>query len=206
MRDQVDESLSAQRVIATLSAFFGTLATLLAGIGLYGVMAYTVTRRTREIGIRLALGAGRGSLLGMVMREAAVLTLAGVAIAIPIALARARLVVCDSLQQTHNHAIEFRRRRLVDRLIQIVGGLVIPVLDPVMKNPVFRSAEFVAEFECQRGHAAPDEAVLIAADEPVLVRLFVRLHAHSGFVRRRANRIAQRRFAQALDLNPLQLE
>jgi predicted permease len=92
MEDQLDESLAAQRVIASLSAFFGILATLLAAIGLYGVMAYTVTRRTREIGIRLALGAGRGNLLTLVMREVAVLTLVGVAIAIPAALALTRLV------------------------------------------------------------------------------------------------------------------
>jgi ABC-type antimicrobial peptide transport system permease subunit len=92
MEDQLDESLAAQRVIASLSAFFGILATLLAAIGLYGVMAYTVTRRTREIGIRLALGAGRGNLLTLIMREVAVLTLVGVAIAIPAALALTRLV------------------------------------------------------------------------------------------------------------------
>ncbi len=83
MDDQLDEALSAQRVIASLSAFFGILATLLAAIGLYGVMAYTVTRRTREIGIRLALGAARSNLLTLVMREVALLTLLGVAIAIP---------------------------------------------------------------------------------------------------------------------------
>ena len=92
MEDQIDESLSAQRAMAGLSAFFGILATLLAAIGLYGVMAYTVTRRTREIGIRLALGAGRASLLKLVLREVALLTVAGVAIAIPVALAITRLV------------------------------------------------------------------------------------------------------------------
>ena len=92
MEDQIDESLAAQRAMAALSAFFGILATLLAAIGLYGVMAYTVTRRTREIGIRLALGAGRASLLQLVLREVALLTLAGVAIAIPVALAVTRLV------------------------------------------------------------------------------------------------------------------
>jgi predicted permease len=92
MEDQLDESLSAQRMIASLSVFFGILATLLAAIGLYGVMAYTVTRRTREIGIRLALGADRTNLLGLVMREVAVLTAIGIAIAIPAALALSRLV------------------------------------------------------------------------------------------------------------------
>jgi len=92
MEEQVDQSLATERLISMLSAFFGILATLLAAIGLYGVMAYTVSRRTREIGIRVALGAGRGSLLGLVMREVAVLTGAGVGIAIPIALVVTRLV------------------------------------------------------------------------------------------------------------------
>ena len=92
MDDQLDESLSAQRLMASLSVFFGILATLLAAIGLYGVMAYTVTRRTREIGIRLALGANRFSLLTLVMGEVALLTAAGVAIAIPAALTLTRLI------------------------------------------------------------------------------------------------------------------
>jgi ABC-type antimicrobial peptide transport system permease subunit len=92
MDEQVSEALSAERMMAALSTAFAVLATLLAAVGLYGVMAYTVTRRTREIGIRLALGAGPTSLVGMVMREVAVLTAAGVAIAVPVVLMLARLV------------------------------------------------------------------------------------------------------------------
>jgi predicted permease len=92
MDDQIDQSLSSQRMMAGISVFFGSLATLLAAIGLYGVMAYMVSRRTREIGIRVALGAGRGNLLGMVMREVVVLTAAGVAIAVPVAIALTGLV------------------------------------------------------------------------------------------------------------------
>ncbi len=92
MEEQVDSNLSAQRLIATLSGFFAVLATILAAIGLYGVMAYMVTRRTREIGIRLALGAGRTNVLRLVMRDVAILTAAGVAIALPVALALSRLL------------------------------------------------------------------------------------------------------------------
>ena len=92
MEDQLEASLATQRMMAGLSSFFAILATVLAAIGLYGVMAYTVSRRTREIGIRVALGAGRGSLLNLVMREVVVLTAAGVAIAIPAAIALTRLV------------------------------------------------------------------------------------------------------------------
>ncbi len=80
---QVDESLVADRLIATLAALFGTLATILAVVGLYGVTAYTVARRSREIGIRLALGARRGDVVGLVMREVLVLVFAGVALGLP---------------------------------------------------------------------------------------------------------------------------
>jgi predicted permease len=92
MDDQIDRSLAPQRMIAGLSAFFGILATVLAAIGLYGVMAYTVSSRTREIGIRVALGAGRSSLLALVMRDVVILTALGTVIAIPISIALSRYV------------------------------------------------------------------------------------------------------------------
>ena len=79
---QIDESLFMDRLVAMLSAAFGTLATLLAAIGLYGVMAFMVVRRTREIGIRMALGANRRSVLGLVMQEVLILAGAGIAIAV----------------------------------------------------------------------------------------------------------------------------
>jgi ABC-type antimicrobial peptide transport system permease subunit len=71
---------------------FGLIAALLAAIGLYGVMAYTVTRRTSEIGIRLALGAGRSDVQWMVLRESLWMVLAGMAVGIPAALALTQLV------------------------------------------------------------------------------------------------------------------
>jgi predicted permease len=89
---QRDESLAEERLIATLSGFFGSLALLLACIGLYGVMSYGVVRRTREIGIRMSLGARRPLMLWMVFRETLLLVFAGVAVGIPSVLGVARLI------------------------------------------------------------------------------------------------------------------
>jgi ABC-type antimicrobial peptide transport system permease subunit len=89
---QLDETLSTERLIATLSAAFGVLATVLAAIGLYGVMAFTVARRTREIGLRMALGAPQGRVVWMVLRETLVLLGAGLAIGVPATLILSRYV------------------------------------------------------------------------------------------------------------------
>ena len=88
----IANSIYIDRMIAALSTFFGALATLLAAIGLYGVMAYNVARRTREIGLRMALGAERGSVLWLVMKEVALLAGVGIAVALPAAYAVGRAV------------------------------------------------------------------------------------------------------------------
>ena len=92
LEQQVDKSLLTERLLATLSAVFGLLATLLAAIGLYGVMAYVVARRTREIGIRMALGAAAGKVVWLVMREVLILAGIGAAIGTPAAFALSRLI------------------------------------------------------------------------------------------------------------------
>jgi predicted permease len=92
IEDQLDDVLVQERLIATLSGFFGVLAALLASLGLYGVMSYTAARRTREIGVRLALGATRTGVQRMVLKESLLLVMAGVAIGVPVTLAAARLV------------------------------------------------------------------------------------------------------------------
>jgi predicted permease len=89
---QVAESIEVDRLIAILSCAFGVLATLLAAIGLYGVVAYTVARRTAEIGIRVALGAVPRDVLWLVMKDVGTLVIFGLAIGLPAALALGRLV------------------------------------------------------------------------------------------------------------------
>jgi ABC-type antimicrobial peptide transport system permease subunit len=90
MEQDVDKTLVHERIIAWLSAFFGALAVALACIGLYGVMSYTAARRTGEIGVRLALGATRANVLGMVLRESLLLVAMGIALGVPATLAATR--------------------------------------------------------------------------------------------------------------------
>jgi ABC-type antimicrobial peptide transport system permease subunit len=92
LNEQVNRSLSTERLVATLSLMFGFLATFLAAIGLYGVMAYSVTRRTREIGIRMALGAASRSVVWLVMKEVLLLAGIGIAVGVPTAWVLGKLV------------------------------------------------------------------------------------------------------------------
>jgi len=90
--EEIDETLFQERLFAKLTSFFGLLALLLACIGLYGIMAYAVVRRTNEIGIRMALGAQRSDVLGMVLGESLLLVTVGIALGLPVALAATRLL------------------------------------------------------------------------------------------------------------------
>jgi hypothetical protein len=86
MSEQVDASIVLERLIAMFSDSFGTLGLILAAIGLYGLLAYTAARRTKEIGVRMALGATRGAVTWMVLCDALVMVSAGLAAGIPVAL------------------------------------------------------------------------------------------------------------------------
>ena len=92
LETHVNSSIARERLLALLSGFLGMLSLLLVAIGLYGVMAYSVTRRTGEIGVRLALGARPATVLAMVLRESSMLVLTGVAIGVLAALALSRVV------------------------------------------------------------------------------------------------------------------
>src|SRR5262249_14419812 len=84
--EELKERLGAERSLMTLLSFFGALALLLAAVGLFGTMSYAVSRRTKELGIRIALGANRQTILWLVMREALRQVLLGVALGIPLPL------------------------------------------------------------------------------------------------------------------------
>jgi len=92
VREQIDRTLAMERLISTLCSSFGLVATLLASIGLYGVMAFHVAQRTREIGIRMALGASRTVVLAMILREVAGMAALGVLIGVLAALGLGQLV------------------------------------------------------------------------------------------------------------------
>ncbi len=92
MDDQIDDSLSNERMISLLATSFGLLATLLAGVGLYGVLAFTTAQRTREIGIRIALGSSRLAVSRLVLSDVLRLAGLGVAVALPVAFGLGRLL------------------------------------------------------------------------------------------------------------------
>jgi predicted permease len=95
METQIRETHYIDRLITLLSAAFGLLATLLAAVGLYGVTAFTVSRRTRELGIRMALAAQRGSVVGLIMQEVFLLAGIGIGVALPLAFGLGRFIECQ---------------------------------------------------------------------------------------------------------------
>jgi predicted permease len=119
---QVDDSLIEERLIATLSSSFGLLALLLACVGLYGIMAYAVTRRINEIGIRMALGAQRSDVMWLVLRETVVLVSAGVALGVPAAMGVTRLITSRLYNVTSSDPVTISVATVLMILVAVLAG------------------------------------------------------------------------------------
>ena len=135
VRQNLEQNLDSHIVLARLSSFFGGLALLLACVGLYGIMSYTVANRTREIGVRIALGAGRSDVLELVLREGMWLVGIGLAIGIPVSLASGRVL--------HSFLFDMRSTDLISLLMVIallslvaVAAALVPARRATKVDPV----------------------------------------------------------------------
>jgi predicted permease len=118
----LDQSLVQERMLAKISSFFGLLALLLASIGLYGVLSYDVVRRTREIGIRMALGARGWNVLTMVLRETLWLVSIGLAIGLGVSLATTRLIASFLFGLTERDPFTLTAAAMLLLLIAVFAG------------------------------------------------------------------------------------
>jgi ABC-type antimicrobial peptide transport system permease subunit len=132
---QIERSLLTERIVATLSTAFGVLATLLAVIGLYGLMAYTASRRTREIGLRMALGAVSGDVVWLVMREVIVLVGVGVTLGLAAAWGLSRLIGNQLYGVSPNDPVTMFAAACGLTIIALVAGY-IPASRAAHVNPV----------------------------------------------------------------------
>jgi predicted permease len=132
--DQVSRSLNTERMLATLSGGFGTLALLLSLVGLYGVMSFVVTQRTREIGIRLALGATRSGAVWLVLRDALMMIAGGIAIALPCVWVLGRLVESQLYEVKPTDPATIGAAALV-LCLTALGAALIPAHRASVVNP-----------------------------------------------------------------------
>jgi ABC-type antimicrobial peptide transport system permease subunit len=134
LEQKLDQSLANERLLASLSAIFGLLATLLAMVGLYGVVAYMVTKRTREIGIRLACGALARDVAWLILRDVVWIVGAGIALALPLAWASTRLVQGQLYGVTPIDPTAIAAAVSVLLLVATIAGL-IPARRAARMNP-----------------------------------------------------------------------
>jgi len=121
---QLNDSLVQERLVGSLSGLFAILALLLTCVGLYGLMAYTVNRRASEIGVRVALGAGRGQIARMILRETLVLTILGLAVGLPSAALASRLVTSQLFGLTPLDPLSFSAAVLIMAAVTITAGYI----------------------------------------------------------------------------------
>jgi ABC-type antimicrobial peptide transport system permease subunit len=124
MEEQRDVTLVTDRLVASLALAFGLVATLLAAVGLYGLMAFTVAQRTREIGLRMALGAPSASVTWLVMKEVLALVSIGTAMAVPAAWVLAGLVRSQLYGITPNDPASMAGAALTLALVAAIAGCV----------------------------------------------------------------------------------
>jgi predicted permease len=121
LAEEVDQSISKQRLVAQLSAFFGCLAVFLVCMGIYGLMSYTVARRTNEIGIRMALGARGSEILGMVLKEGTILAALGLLIGLAASLALTQLLSTFLFDVQPNDPLTFLAATVILILISLLA-------------------------------------------------------------------------------------
>lgn len=124
LSDQIDGSISNERTIALLATAFGILATGLAGIGLYGILAYSTARRTREIGIRMALGAQRSTVVRLIVLEVLLLAGAAIAVTIPLAVVATRAVRSQLFAVSDVDLRVYSLGVLIIALVAVLAGLI----------------------------------------------------------------------------------
>jgi putative ABC transport system permease protein len=124
MDEQIDTILNTERLVALLASSFGILAALMAGVGLYGVLAYSTTQRTREIGIRIALGAGKATVIRLVLNEVLWLTGISIAVALPLSLLLTRTVRSQLFGISSSDPVTFGLVVVMVAAVAIVAALI----------------------------------------------------------------------------------
>jgi len=122
--DQIEDNLLSERTVALLAGTFGGLATLLAGIGLYGILAYSTAQRTREIGIRMALGAKRGAVVRLILRDVLILAGWAVAVTIPVTILVTRAVRSQLFGVSAADPVVYAAGILLIGLVAVTAGLI----------------------------------------------------------------------------------
>jgi ABC-type antimicrobial peptide transport system permease subunit len=130
-----ESSLVNEKMTASLSSFFAAIALLVAGFGLFGLLMYSITLRTREIGIRMAMGSQRVGILSLILHQALYLTLIGVAIGLPLAIAASRIFASMLFALSFADPMTLAMASLILIVTGLLAGL-LPALRAMMLEPM----------------------------------------------------------------------